>query len=187
MLQKLENAFKTILQCVGENIERPGIVKTPRRAAEAFLYFTKGYQENIKGVVKNGIFQEHHDEMVIVKNINFYSLCEHHLVPYFGTVSVGYLPKGKVLGLSKIARLVEMFSRRLQIQERMTREIAEAIQEAVEPTGVGVVVEAMHMCMVMRGVEKSDSKTVTSSMTGVFRDDPKTREEFLQLISCRLQ
>ncbi|XP_065920629.1 GTP cyclohydrolase 1-like [Dysidea avara] len=182
-LQRMEDAFKTILQCVGEKVDRPGILKTPNRAAKAFLYFTKGYEEDTESIVRNAIFDESHDEMVIVKNINMYSLCEHHLVPFYGTVSVGYLPTGKVLGLSKVARIVEMFSRRLQIQERMTREIAEAIQKAVQPSGVGVIVEATHLCMVMRGVEKSDSKTVTSSMMGVFRDDPKTREEFLQLTS----
>ncbi|XP_023698946.1 GTP cyclohydrolase 1-like [Paramormyrops kingsleyae] len=145
-------------------------------------YFTKGYQENIQDVLNDAIFDEGHDDMVIVKDIDMFSMCEHHLVPFTGTVHVGYLPCKKVLGLSKLVRVVEMYSRRLQVQERLTKQIATAITDALQPAGVGVVVEATHMCMVMRGVQKTNSKTVTSTMLGVFRDDPKTRDEFLKLI-----
>uniref|UniRef100_A0A3B3QHH9 GTP cyclohydrolase 1 n=2 Tax=Paramormyrops kingsleyae TaxID=1676925 RepID=A0A3B3QHH9_9TELE len=169
-------------QGLGENPERPGLLQTPSRAAKAMQYFTKGYQENIQDVLNDAIFDEGHDDMVIVKDIDMFSMCEHHLVPFTGTVHVGYLPCKKVLGLSKLVRVVEMYSRRLQVQERLTKQIATAITDALQPAGVGVVVEATHMCMVMRGVQKTNSKTVTSTMLGVFRDDPKTRDEFLKLI-----
>eukprot|EP00093_Oithona_nana_P009964 09964.XXX_107823_108498_1 [CDS] Oithona nana genome sequencing. len=174
--------FKHILEGLGEDPDRPGLVDTPKRAAQALLFFTKGYEDSLGHAVKNGIFEENHDEMVVVKEIEIFSLCEHHMVPFMGTVSIGYLPKGKVLGISKLARIVEIYSRRLQVQERLTREIAQAVLEAIEPAGVGVVIEASHMCMVMRGVQKTRSKTVTSCMLGDFRDDSKTRSEFLQLI-----
>ncbi|ESO94181.1 hypothetical protein LOTGIDRAFT_118558 [Lottia gigantea] len=174
--------FKHILQGVGEDPERQGLLKTPERAAKALMYFTKGYSENIEDVLNNAVFDEDHDEMVIVKDIEMFSMCEHHLVPFMGKVSIGYLPNKKILGLSKLARIVEIFSRRLQIQERLTKQIAVAITEAICPSGVGVVIEATHMCMVMRGVQKISSKTVTSTMLGVFREDPKTREEFLTLV-----
>jgi GTP cyclohydrolase I len=180
-MKTLSDSFYTVIETVGEDPNREGLIATPSRAAKALCFFTKGYEETIHGVVANGIFNEDHDEMVLVKDIDLYSLCEHHLVPFYGKVSVGYLPLGKVLGLSKIARIVEMFSRRFQVQERLTRQIAEAIIEAIKPRGVGVVIEATHMCMTMRGISKPSSKTVTSSMLGVFRDDPKTREEFLAL------
>ncbi|CAF0858195.1 unnamed protein product [Brachionus calyciflorus] len=178
----IANSYLNILTLIGENPSRQGLEKTPMRAAQALLHFTKGYQENISEIVEGAIFCEDVDDMVIVKDIEMYSLCEHHMVPFFGKVSIGYLPNKKVIGLSKLARLVEMYSRRLQIQERLTVEIANAIMKAIEPRGVGVVIDATHMCMVMRGVEKLNSKTITSAMLGEFRNDPKTRQEFLSLI-----
>ncbi|XP_075056850.1 GTP cyclohydrolase 1-like [Mixophyes fleayi] len=178
----IQNAYTTILRELGEKPDREGLLKTPLRAAKAMQYFTKGYQENVHDMLNNAIFDENHDEIVIVKDIDVFSLCEHHLVPFFGKVHIGYLPNRKVVGLSKLARIVEIFSRRLQVQERLTKQIALAINEALGPMGVAVVMEASHMCMVMRGVQKINSRTVTSTMHGIFRDDPKTREEFLSLI-----
>ena len=182
-LSEMTDCYKKILQSIeGEDPSREGLRKTPKRAAEAMVHFTKGYQESLSDIINDAVFTEKdYDEIVIVKDIDMFSLCEHHLLPFMGTVSVGYIPSNKVLGLSKVARIVEMYARRLQIQERMTREIAFALVEAIQPTGVGVVVEATHMCMSMRGVSKTSAKTVTSYMTGVFRDDPKTRGEFLAL------
>ncbi|KAM5164818.1 GTP cyclohydrolase 1-like [Mantella aurantiaca] len=181
-LAVLEGAYTTILRELGEDPEREGLLKTPLRAAKAMQYFTKGYNETIHDILNNAIFDENHDEIVIVKDIDVFSLCEHHLVPFFGKVHIGYLPNRKVVGLSKLARIVEIFSRRLQVQERLTKQIALAINDALQPMGVAVVMEASHMCMVMRGVQKMNSRTVTSTMHGIFRDDPKTREEFLSLI-----
>lgn len=176
------NAYRGLLASCGENPEREGLLKTPERAAKAFLFFTKGYEEKVSDILNDAIFSENHQEMVIVKDIDVFSMCEHHLVPFMGKVHVGYLPKNRVIGLSKIARIVEVFSRRLQVQERLTKQIAVALQEALQPSGVAVVMEAAHMCMVMRGVQKNNAKTVTSSVLGAFKDDPKTREEFMQLI-----
>ncbi|GAB6024777.1 hypothetical protein CHUAL_009903 [Chamberlinius hualienensis] len=181
-LQEMTDAYRTLLTAVGEDIYRQGLVKTPERAAKAMLYFTKGYEQEVEDVINGAIFDENHDEMVIVRDIEMFSMCEHHLVPFIGKVSIGYLPNKKVLGLSKLARIVDVYSRRLQVQERLTKQIAQALTVAINPAGVGVVIEATHMCMVMRGVQKLTSKTVTSCMLGVFRDDPKTREEFLNLI-----
>ncbi|CAF1315873.1 unnamed protein product [Adineta steineri] len=219
-IQAITRSYQGILDSIGEDSTRQGLLKTPKRAAEALVFFTKGYEQSIRDVVSDAIFDEDCENMVVVKEIDIYSLCEHHMVPFFGKVSVGYLPNKRVLGLSKIARIVEVFSRRLQVQERLTRQIAEAIAEAIEPRGVAVIVECQivevfsrrlqvqerltrqiaeaiaeaieprgvavivecqHMCMIMRGAQKVNSRTTTSAMLGVFREDPKTREEFLSL------
>merc|ERR1712241_118262 len=181
-LSLIKYHYTEILKLIGEDASREGLLDTPMRAAKALMFFTKGYEDTIGNAVKNAVFHEDTDEAVIVKDIEMFSLCEHHLVPIMGKVSIGYLPRGKVLGLSKLARIVEIYARRLQVQERLTKEIAEAVKAAVDPAGVGVVIEASHMCMVMRGVQKTTSQTVTSCMLGEFRDNPKTRSEFLTLL-----
>ena len=181
-LPNLALHFRHILTDIGEDPNRQGLIKTPERAAKAFQFYCSGYKQSLIEILNDAIFDEEHDGMVIVKDIDLFSLCEHHLTPIMGRVSIGYLPDGKVLGLSKLARVVEMYSRRLQVQERLTQQIAESITEAIEPLGVGVVVEATHMCMVMRGVQMTNSKTLTSAMLGEFRDNQKTREEFLALV-----
>ncbi|GMT09805.1 hypothetical protein PFISCL1PPCAC_1102 [Pristionchus fissidentatus] len=181
-LAETAKMYRNIIVNIGEDPNRQGVLKTPERAAKAMMFFTKGYEENLSELLNGAVFDEDHDEMVIVKDIEMFSLCEHHLVPFMGKVHIGYLPNKKVLGLSKLARIVDMFSRRLQVQERLTKQIATAMVQAVQPTGVAVVIEASHMCMVMRGVQKINATTTTSCMLGVFRDDPKTREEFLNLI-----
>ncbi|ODV78721.1 GTP cyclohydrolase I (GTP-CH-I) [Suhomyces tanzawaensis NRRL Y-17324] len=180
--QRIAEAVKTILVELGEDTSREGLLETPERYARAMLYFTKGYEDNIRDVIKRAVFEEDHDEMVIVRDIEVYSLCEHHLVPFFGKAHIAYIPNKKVLGLSKLARLAEMYSRRFQVQERLTKQIAMALSEILRPRGVAVVIEATHMCMVSRGVQKTGSSTTTSCMLGCFRDQQKTREEFLTLL-----
>lgn len=176
-----QDLFREMIARIGEDPARDGLLATPGRMEKALAYLTKGYQEDPNEILRGALFDVDYDEMVIVKDVEMYSLCEHHMLPFFGKVHVAYIPKGKVIGLSKIARLVEVFARRLQVQERMTRQIADAIQEAIAPQGVGVVIEARHLCMMMRGIEKQNSSTVTSAMVGVFQKK-ETRAEFLSLV-----
>jgi GTP cyclohydrolase IA len=179
-----EDLYAELITRLGEDPGRDGLIKTPERATQAMSYLTKGYQEDAEKILRGALFDVDYDEMVIVRDIEVFSLCEHHMLPFFGKVHVAYIPKGKVIGLSKIPRLVEVFARRLQVQERLTRQIADSIQEAIEPQGVGVVIEARHLCMMMRGVEKQHSSTVTSAMLGVFHQQ-NTRTEFLSLVQSR--
>jgi GTP cyclohydrolase I len=178
----MEDLFSRLIQEIGEDVTREGLVDTPKRAAAAFRFLNNGYNRSLENVLNNAIFEADTEDMVIVKDIELYSLCEHHLLPFIGKCHVAYLPRGKVLGLSKVARIVDMYGRRLQIQERLTKQIADAIQTAVQPRGVAVVVEAKHLCMMMRGVEKQNSVMTTSSMLGLFRQEISTRSEFLNLI-----
>jgi GTP cyclohydrolase IA len=180
-----EELVREILVRLGEDPEREGLLQTPERIHKAYQFLTKGYREDPEKLLRGALFTVSYDEMVIVKDIEMFSLCEHHMLPFFGKVHVAYIPNGKVIGLSKIPRLIEMYSRRLQIQERLTTQIAETIQNVIEPQGVGVVIEARHLCMMMRGVEKQHSEAVTSSMLGVFRNEEETRTEFLSLIRSR--
>ncbi|HYX70418.1 MAG TPA: GTP cyclohydrolase I FolE [Terriglobales bacterium] len=181
----LEDLARELLVRLGEDPGRDGLLRTPERMTRALQYLTKGYQEDPEKILKGALFEVSYDEMVIVKDIEMFSLCEHHMLPFYGKVHVAYIPKGRVIGLSKIPRLIDVFARRLQVQERLTTQIAETIQHAIEPQGVGVVIEARHLCMMMRGVEKQHSAAVTSSMLGVFRDELDTRQEFLSLIRQR--
>ena len=174
-----------VLKEIGEDPARDGLLKTPERVAKAMRFFTQGYQQDPVEILNNALFEVDYDEMVVVRDIDFYSLCEHHMVPFFGRAHVAYIPNGKVVGLSKIPRLVDMFSRRLQVQERFTTQVAETLERVLEPKGVGVVVEAKHLCMMMRGVEKENSFAITSSLRGAFSSDSKTRSEFMQLIHHR--
>ncbi|HEX6749824.1 MAG TPA: GTP cyclohydrolase I FolE [Longimicrobium sp.] len=169
------------LGLLGEDADREGLLRTPERVAKSLAALTSGYATDVRDVVGQGVFEEDSDQMVMVRDIEMYSLCEHHLLPFFGTVHVAYVPDGKIIGLSKLPRIVEVFARRLQVQERLTQQIADAICDVLQPRGVGVVIEAAHLCMMMRGVEKQNSSTITSALRGVFRDDARTREEFLRL------
>jgi GTP cyclohydrolase I len=180
-----EELVREMLVRLGEDPQREGLVRTPERVQKAYEFLTRGYNEDPEAMLKNALFTVTYDEMVIVKDVEMFSLCEHHMLPFFGKVHVAYIPNGKVIGLSKIPRLIEIFSRRLQIQERLTTQIAETIQKVIQPQGVGVVIEARHLCMMMRGVEKQHSAAVTSSMLGCFRDEQETRQEFLSLIRQR--
>src|ERR1041385_8601044 len=183
---KREGAVEEILSLIGEDPDREGLQRTPRRVAKAWKFLTSGYKQDIKKVLNGAVFTEKYNEMVIVKDIDFFSLCEHHLLPFYGKAHIAYIPNGKILGLSKLPRIVEVFSKRLQVQERMTQQIADTLYETLEPDGVAVVIEARHLCMMMRGVEKQHSVATTSAMLGSFREDERTRNEFLNLISSKL-
>jgi GTP cyclohydrolase I len=183
--ESIADLMQKLLLKIGENPERQGLVRTPARAEKALRFLTSGYDVDVAGIVNGAIFDETCDEMVVVKDIEFYSMCEHHLLPFFGTMHVAYLPNNKVIGLSKIPRIVDMFARRLQLQERLTHQVAETLQDVLSPKGVGVICEARHFCMMMRGVEKQHSGTVTSAMLGGFRERKETRDEFLSLVSAR--
>ncbi len=181
-IDTMTDRFRDIITLLGENVQREGLVKTPERAAKAFYFLTRGYRQDISELINEAVFTSDTDEMVIVRNIEMYSMCEHHMLPFIGKCNVAYLPNGKVLGLSKIARIVDFYARRLQIQEVLTKQIAECVQSAIGGKGVGVVIEAQHMCMMMRGVEKQNSTMTTSCMLGNFRSHPQTRNEFLRLL-----
>jgi GTP cyclohydrolase I len=181
MSKDLDSYYKNIIKSIGEDPDRDGLLNTPGRAARAMQYLTRGYDQSLDEVVNNAIFESDNDEMILVKNIEVYSLCEHHLLPFIGKCHVAYLPTGKVIGLSKIARIVDMFARRLQIQENLTKQIADSLMDIIQPSGVGVIIEAKHLCMMMRGVEKQNSSMTTSMMLGSFRKDDRTRSEFVRL------
>jgi GTP cyclohydrolase I len=186
-LESRREIVEELLKSIGEDPTREGLLRTPERVAKSFDELTQGSNQNLEDVVGKGVFNEDCSEMVIVKDIEFYSLCEHHMLPFYGRVHVAYIPDGRIIGLSKIPRIVDMFARRLQVQERMTSQIAEAIQEVLQPKGVGVVADAAHLCMMMRGVQKQNSSTMTSCLVGSFRSDPRTRSEFLDLVRNKLR
>ena len=173
---------RAILEALGEDVERDGLARTPERVEKAYRWLTQGYEMSVADVVGSGVFEESHENMILVRDIELYSMCEHHMLPFFGKAHVAYLPKGRIIGLSKLPRIVDVFARRLQVQERLTDQVADAVMEVLEPAGVGVVIEAAHLCMMMRGVEKQNSTTVTSALRGVFKEDSRTREEFLRLV-----
>jgi GTP cyclohydrolase I len=181
--QRLRDLIRAQLQLLGEDPRRAGIFDTPERVEKSLLWLTRGYEMSVEEVIGDGVFEADHDEMVIVKDVELYSMCEHHLLPFFGKAHIAYIPDGRIIGFSKLPRIVEVFARRLQVQERLTDQIARAIQQAIQPKGVGVVIEAAHLCMMMRGVEKQNSRTITSSVQGVFRSDQRTRDEFLRLVA----
>jgi GTP cyclohydrolase I len=178
---EFELTVRRQLQLLGEDPDREGLVRTPKRVARSMAWLTRGYRQDAWSAIGEGVFDEAHDNMIMVRDIELYSLCEHHMLPFFGKAHIAYIPNGRIVGLSKLPRLVEVFARRLQVQERLTAQIAEAVCQVLKPRGVGVVIEAMHLCMMMRGVEKQNSKTITSALVGSFRDDAKTRDEFLRL------
>ena len=182
MNDKLDELYRNIITGIGEDPQREGLLKTPERAASATRYLTHGYQQSVDELVNNAIFESDNNQMILVKDIELYSLCEHHLLPFIGKCHVAYIPTGKVIGLSKIARIVDMYARRLQIQENLTKQIADTLMDAIEPAGVGVIIEAQHLCMMMRGVEKQNSKMTTSMMLGTFLNHDRTRSEFLRLV-----
>jgi len=179
--EELASLVRRQLELVGENPEREGLLKTPARVASSLKWLTRGYDLDVADVVGEAIFEEQHDNMIMVRDIELYSMCEHHMLPFFGKAHIAYIPNGRIIGLSKLPRVVDVFARRLQVQERMTEQIAQALTDILQPRGVGVVIEALHLCMMMRGVQKQNSKTITSAVRGVFRDDYKTRDEFLRL------
>ena len=179
--KEFEELIRRELELIGEDPKREGLLKTPLRVANSLKFLTEGYDSSAEAVVGKGIFREEHDNMIMVRDIELYSLCEHHMLPFFGKAHVAYIPNGKIVGLSKIPRIVDVYARRLQVQERLTEQIAEGLCRVLNPSGVGVVIEAYHLCMMMRGVQKQNSKTITSALTGAFREDPKTRDEFLRL------
>jgi GTP cyclohydrolase I len=181
----VQDIYAELLRRIGEDPTRDGLASTPKRMEKSMAFLTKGYQESVASVLHGALFDVDYDEMVIVRDVEFYSLCEHHLLPFFGKAHIAYVPQGKVVGLSKLPRIVDVFARRLQVQERLTQQIAEAIEDAIQPQGVGVVIEAQHLCMMMRGVEKQHSSTVTSAMLGVFKTQLQTRNEFLSLVRRR--
>jgi GTP cyclohydrolase IA len=179
--KEFETLIRRELELIGEDPRREGLLKTPERVAKSMRFLTEGYASSAEEVVGKGIFKEEHDNMIMVRDIELYSLCEHHMLPFFGKAHVAYIPNGKIVGLSKIPRIVDVYARRLQVQERLTEQIAEGLCSVLDPSGVGVVIEAYHLCMMMRGVQKQNSKTITSALRGAFREDPKTRDEFLRL------
>jgi len=185
-ISKMEELVEDLLEAIGEDPRREGLLRTPHRVARSYEFMTSGYSQDIDKILNGAIFTEKYNEMVVVKSIEFFSMCEHHMLPFFGKAHVAYIPNGKIVGLSKIPRVVEVYSRRLQVQERLTQQIAETLQHYLNPLGVGVVIEAKHMCMMLRGVEKQSSAATTSAMLGVFKDDVKTRQEFLLLIGTDL-
>lgn len=179
-----QQEVRTILESIGEDPDRPGLRRTPERVETALRWLTRGYAMSVQDVVGDACFEEKHEAMILVRDIEIYSLCEHHMLPFFGRAHVAYIPNGRIVGLSKIPRIVEVFARRLQVQERLTDQVADAIMDVLNPQGVGVIIEAAHLCMMMRGVEKQNSRTVTSAVRGLFRDDSRTRSEFLRLVSA---
>jgi GTP cyclohydrolase I len=178
---EMEGLVRRMIELLGEDTQRDGLVRTPARVASTMAWLTRGYELTVAGALGNGVFEEAHENMILVRDIDLYSLCEHHLLPFFGKAHIAYIPDKRIVGLSKLPRIVEVFARRLQVQERLTEQIAHAIEEALQPRGVGVVIEAFHLCMMMRGVEKQNSKTITSAIRGSFRKDARTRDEFLRL------
>ena len=185
IVPELEQLVRRQLELLGEDPARDGLARTPERVARSLGWLTRGYEESVEDVIGEGVFEEPHESMVMVRDIELYSLCEHHMLPFFGRAHIAYIPAGRIVGLSKLPRIVEVFARRLQVQERLTEQIAQAIEDVLRPRGVGVVIEAVHLCMMMRGVEKQNSRTITSALRGEFRSCPMTREEFLRLANQR--